>query len=477
MSRKALDIFTILIFFISLHCSSYCSSPASAHSNKQFKLLKDVRSLKHNLSQLYHLDKARLSRRRLDQQSPSPSAAVAQFMVENDSMHNGLYYTKVSLGSPPKELFVQIDTAVSDMWVSCSSCNGCPQTGNFYDASKSSTSYLISCSDMWCQRGAPNTCAMEQQIQCTYSLNYRVFTGAELSGYYVSDVIHLDTNGTSDTSPTVHFGCTTFMTQSFMGIEGNLGLGKSGHSLISQLHDQGDAPKVFFHCLSGSDGESGAGILVLGHPQGQNVVYTPLVDTWLGYYINLKSISVDGQTLAIDPSTFALLDRVGGTQIDSGYNLAYLPADAYFSFVEAVTKLVSHSVQPHLINGRHCYLSTSSVLYSVLDKFPMISLNFEGDASMHLRPKDYLIQDYLEGESEVWCIGFMESTHGNTVLGDLVLKDKLIVYDLEAERLGWTNYDCSSYINATSTVSSDAPCVILGWVLWVIIVVWHVFVI
>ncbi|PWA44501.1 aspartic protein-like protein 2 [Artemisia annua] len=58
----------------------------------------------------------------------------------------------------------------------------------------------------------------------------------------------------------------------------------------------------------------------------------------------------------------------------------------------------------------------------------------------------------------------MESTHGNTVLGDLVLKNELIVYDLEAERIGWTNYDCSSYINAASTVSSDAPCVILGWI-------------
>ncbi|PWA76302.1 hypothetical protein CTI12_AA235840 [Artemisia annua] len=91
MSRRAFDIFTILIFFIAFHCSSHCSSPASAHSNKQFKLLKDVRSVKHGLSQLYHLDKVRLSRRRLDQQSPSPSslAAIAQFSVENDSMHNG----------------------------------------------------------------------------------------------------------------------------------------------------------------------------------------------------------------------------------------------------------------------------------------------------------------------------------------------------------------------------------------------------
>lgn len=37
-----------------------------------------------------------------------------------------LYYTKVQLGSPPREFFVQIDTGSDVLWVSCSSCNGCP---------------------------------------------------------------------------------------------------------------------------------------------------------------------------------------------------------------------------------------------------------------------------------------------------------------------------------------------------------------
>lgn len=37
-----------------------------------------------------------------------------------------LYYTKVQLGSPPREFYVQIDTGSDVLWVSCSSCNGCP---------------------------------------------------------------------------------------------------------------------------------------------------------------------------------------------------------------------------------------------------------------------------------------------------------------------------------------------------------------
>jgi hypothetical protein len=39
-----------------------------------------------------------------------------------------LYFTKVNLGTPPREFYVQIDTGSDVLWVSCASCNGCPQT-------------------------------------------------------------------------------------------------------------------------------------------------------------------------------------------------------------------------------------------------------------------------------------------------------------------------------------------------------------
>jgi len=39
-----------------------------------------------------------------------------------------LYFTKVNLGTPPREFYVQIDTGSDVLWVSCASCVGCPQT-------------------------------------------------------------------------------------------------------------------------------------------------------------------------------------------------------------------------------------------------------------------------------------------------------------------------------------------------------------
>lgn len=39
-----------------------------------------------------------------------------------------LYFTKVKLGNPEREFNVQIDTGSDILWVTCSPCDGCPET-------------------------------------------------------------------------------------------------------------------------------------------------------------------------------------------------------------------------------------------------------------------------------------------------------------------------------------------------------------
>ncbi|TYI85043.1 hypothetical protein E1A91_D05G410500v1 [Gossypium mustelinum] len=41
-----------------------------------------------------------------------------------------------------------------------------------------------------------------------------------------------------------------------------------------------------------------------------------------------------------------------------------------------------------------------------------------------------------------------------TILGDLVLKDKIFVYDLLNQRIGWTNYDCSMSVNVSTNINT-----------------------
>ncbi|KAK0604163.1 hypothetical protein LWI29_012715 [Acer saccharum] len=370
----------------------------------------------------------------------------------------GLYYTKVQLGSPPREFNVQIDTGSDVLWVSCSSCNGCPVSSglqqvqlNFFDPGSSSTASLISCSDQRCSLGlqsADSGCAA-QNNQCSYTFQYG--DGSGTSGYYVADLMHLDTilegSLTSNSSAQIFFGCSTLqtgdLTKPDRAVDGIFGFGQQSMSVISQLSSQGITPRVFSHCLKGNGGSGG--ILVLGEVVEPNIVYSPLVPSQPHYNLNLQSISVNGQTLPIDSSVFATSSNKG-TIVDSGTTLAYLAEGAYDPFMNAILGSVSQTVHPIVNKGNQCYIVTSSVA----DLFPQVSFNFAGGASLILNPQDYLIQQNSIGGAAVWCIGF-QKIQGQTILGDLVLKDKIFVYDLEGQRIGWTDYDCSMSVNVSTT--------------------------
>ncbi|KAG5140829.1 hypothetical protein JHK84_034597 [Glycine max] len=414
------------------------------------------------------------------------SSGVVDFSVQGtfDPFQVGLYYTKVQLGTPPVEFNVQIDTGSDVLWVSCNSCNGCPQTSglqiqlNFFDPGSSSTSSMIACSDQRCNNGKQSsdaTCS-SQNNQCSYTFQYG--DGSGTSGYYVSDMMHLNTifegsMTTNSTAPVV-FGCsnqqTGDLTKSDRAVDGIFGFGQQEMSVISQLSSQGIAPRIFSHCLKGDS--SGGGILVLGEIVEPNIVYTSLVpaqmecldedmtlapidsyetmDGMPHYNLNLQSISVNGQTLQIDSSVFATSNS-RGTIVDSGTTLAYLAEEAYDPFVSAITAAIPQSVRTVVSRGNQCYLITSSVT----DVFPQVSLNFAGGASMILRPQDYLIQQNSIGGAAVWCIGFQKiQGQGITILGDLVLKDKIVVYDLAGQRIGWANYDCSLSVNVSATTGT-----------------------
>ncbi|KAJ7981091.1 aspartic proteinase-like protein 2 [Quillaja saponaria] len=394
----------------------------------------------------------------------SPLVAWFDFPVGGtfDPLLVGLYFARVQLGSPPREFYVQIDTGSDILWVSCSSCNGCPETSrlqsqlNFFDPQSSSTASLISCSDRRCSSRVQSSDAScsSQNNQCTYTFQYG--DGSGTSGYYVSDLMHFDTilggSVTTNSSAPIVFGCSNMqtgeLTKSDRAIDGIFGFGQQDMSVISQLSSQGLAPKAFSHCLKGENG--GGGILVLGEIVAPNIVYSPLVPSQPHYNLNLQSISVNSQTLPIDPEVFVTSSN-RGTVIDSGTTLAYLAEEAYDPFISAISAAVPQSVRTDFSKGNLCYVITSSVS----DIFPQVSLNFAGGASMILRSQDYLVLQNSIGGASVWCIGILKSQgQGITILGDLVLKDKIVVYDLAGQRIGWSNYDCSMSVNVSTTSST-----------------------
>ncbi|XP_022752630.1 aspartic proteinase-like protein 2 [Durio zibethinus] len=399
------------------------------------------------------------------------SVGVVDFSLQGtyDPFLVGLYYTQLQLGSPPRDFYVQIDTGSDVLWIGCNSCNGCPQSSGLkiqltlYDPKSSSTSSLVSCSDKRCKAGvqtSDSSCS-GQSNQCSYSFQYG--DGSGTSGYYVSDLLHFDTildgSMTANSTAPIMFGCSTVqtgdLTKSDRAVDGIFGFGQQSLSVISQLSSQGITPRVFSHCLKGNNG--GGGILVFGEILEPNMVYTPLVPSQPHYNLNLLSISVGGKVLSINPSVFSTSNNQG-TIVDSGTTLAYLADEAYDAFVNAITNTVSQTASPYVSNGNQCYQMTSSIT----DIFPQVSLNFAG-ASMILNPQDYLVQQNSNGGVTVWCIGFQKIQGQKiTILGDLVLKDKIVVYDLVNQRIGWTNYDCSMSVNVTAKVNTGTEFVDAG---------------
>ncbi|XP_050243364.1 aspartic proteinase 36 isoform X2 [Quercus robur] len=388
---------------------------------------------------------------------------VVDFSVQgsSDPYFVGLYFTKVKLGSPPKEFNVQIDTGSDILWVTCNSCSDCPQSSalgiqlNFFDAASSSTAALVSCSDPICTSALQSTATIcpSQNNQCSYSFQYG--DGSGTSGYYVSDALYFDMvlgqSLMANSSATIVFGCSTYqsgdLTKTDKAVDGIFGFGQGGLSVISQLSSRGVTPKVFSHCLKG-DG-NGGGILVLGEILEPGIAYSPLVPSQPHYNLYLQSIAVNGQLLPIDPSVFATSNN-RGTIVDSGTTLAYLVAEAYDPFVSSITANVQQSVTPIISKGNQCYLVSTSVI----DIFPQVSLNFVG-ASMVLKPEEYLVHLGFTDGAATWCIGFQRVQEGVTILGDLVLKDKIFVYDLAHQRIGWANYDCSLSVNVSITSGKE----------------------
>ncbi|CAN6447510.1 unnamed protein product [Victoria cruziana] len=368
----------------------------------------------------------------------------------------GLYYTELWIGSPPKHYFVQVDTGSDQLWVNCIQCRDCPKTSDLgleltlYDPSGSSSGSLVSCKDDFCSmlyRGRVSGCT--PSALCQFYLQYG--DGSTSRGYFIRDIMQYNQlTGNFKTSPvnaSVVFGCSVHETgqldASSQAVDGIMGFGQSNTSVVSQLASGGKVKKMFAHCL---DGVNGGGIFIIGQVVEPRVKMTPLVANQSHYNVYMRAIDVGGVMLRLPSNVFDTGHRVEdrlGTIIDSGTTLTYIAEEAFNPLMKAILSY-GPRVQYYTLEGSSCFRYTGSVD----DAFPYVTFYFENSVTMKVQPHEYLYQisDFD------WCIGFQNSgsqnsdSRGWTVLGDLVLANRLVVYDLENQAVGWANYDCSSSI-------------------------------
>lgn len=377
----------------------------------------------------------------------------------------GLYFAKIGIGSPPKDFHVQVDTGSDLLWVNCAECENCPTKSNLgfklsvYDTKSSSTSNKVTCDQEFCTStldGRLPSC--KPNMLCNYNIAYG--DGSATSGYYVKDNIQLDkvtgNHQTTSTNGTVVFGCGAKQSgnlgKSPAAVDGILGFGQANASIISQLASSGKVKRQFSHCL---DNVKGGGIYAIGEvvePKVKNT--TPLVPNMPHYTVSMKTIEVGGDAIELTTDIFGLFGDRKSAVIDSGTTLAYLTPEVFEPFMKKIfarqSGLKLHTVEEQFT----CFEYTGKVD----DGFPIVKFGFKSSASMTVYPHDYLFRL----RDNVWCSGWqsnsMKSKDGKsvTLLGDLVLSNKLVLYDLENQAIGWTDYNCTSSIKLKDDKSGQA---------------------
>ncbi|CAI5466628.1 unnamed protein product [Closterium sp. Yama58-4] len=389
----------------------------------------------------------------------------------------GLYWAEVQLGQPVQKFKVQIDTGSDVMWVTCSPCLACPVGSTVvlsppYDITKSSTAQVVDCSTSTCSALQQTRRTLGQGCldilypnsgdpRCYYGIQYA--DNSSSTGYLVRDKLSFSTLGGDPASMDYLFGCGFKQSGNLVSgnhlVDGVMGLNMGALSMLTQMQAARKTNGVFAHCLGGE--ELGGGSLIFGTVLEDGLLYTSLLDDRSHYYVQLNGISVAGQRLpGIDQSSFSPQQDVfggsgslqgGGVIIDSGTTLAMFPTPIYNTWLDAVTSLITLP-QVGATSDFLCYDFGSNKYEDLSKYFPTVTLHFEG-ADMTVEPPGYVFL-HSNGVVMAACIGWQAMLGGDfstiTVIGDIVLRNHLVVYDTDNMKLGWAPYDCS-----VGTITAD----------------------
>ncbi|XP_070026766.1 aspartic proteinase 36 isoform X1 [Nicotiana tabacum] len=413
--------------------------------------------------------------------------AAADFLLGGNGSPTGaaLYFTKLSIGTPSKDYHVQVDTGSDLFWVNCARCLKCPTKSKLgidlvqYDLQASTTGKFITCEQDVCTTmfdAASSECKVGKP--CEYLVTYG--DGSSTGGYFVKDNIYLDqVSGdykTSSLQGSVAFGCSSQQSgdlgTSTNAVDGIIGFGEANSSVISQLAAAGTVKKMFAHCL---DGVKGGGIFAIGQVVEPKVNSAPLLPNRAHYTLSLKDIEVGKEVLDIPTSLFESKSSKKAI-IDSGTTLVYLPSKAYNALMNKLMSKQPQLKTHHLDGDFDCFIYSGNVD----DGFPAVTFQFVGNLSLTAYPHDYLFEvrpllavyvlcrgsirkglsTFTKIGDNEWCIGWQEGTQGKDgneiyLLGDLLLSNKLVLYDLEKQTIGWTQYDCSSSIKVKDETSGN----------------------
>ncbi|GAA0163190.1 hypothetical protein LIER_19116 [Lithospermum erythrorhizon] len=373
------------------------------------------------------------------------------------STGSGQYFITLHLGTPPQPLLLVADTGSDLIWVTCSACKNCstrPQHSAFL-ARHSSTFAPFHCYNEACKL-VPHPSHVpcnhtRHHSTCRYEYSYS--DGSTTSGFYGRETTSFNTSlGKEVLFPKLQFGCGFRVTgpsisgPSFNGAQGVMGLGRGPISLSSQLGKK--FGRKFSYCLMDYTlaPPPTSYLIIGGRARNDEVLrskmsYTPLLVNAFSptfYYIRVKDVFIDDVKLPISPSVWAIDESGnGGTVIDSGTTLTFLPLGAYDGVVAEFKKRVKLPEPSVPITDFDFCFNVSAGRVSSL---PRLSFRLAGGSIFSPPPQNYFIDTAMD----VKCLALQSvaSPVGFSVIGNLMQQGFMFEFDRDRSRLGFTRSGC-----------------------------------
>ncbi|PWA54783.1 Aspartic peptidase [Artemisia annua] len=372
----------------------------------------------------------------------NPSSTIL-FRVTGNIYPDGYHYLKVDLGDPPIPYLFDFDTGSHFTWIQCDApCQKCLPAPNppYIPVSRK----LVGCRHPICDeiRYPKDHVCESPNEPCTYYIRYA--DGGSSLGVVINDPFPLTyTNGTL-IKPEISFGCGYHQKHPDPAnrphVDGILGLGSGKESILSQLRELGLVKSVVGHCFS----KQGDGYLFLGDEfVPSRAVWTPIITTnefARRYFLGVAELYVGLYTTGI---------RNLRVVFDNAATHTYFASEAYATLVSTITKdikekkleEVNDDDLPLCWKGPQPFESIEDVIH----KFRPISLSFLENPQytlFEMYPEAYLIVKH-----GIVCLGILDSVLLQaptvTLIGAISFQDKLIIYDNENQKIGWTTANCN----------------------------------
>lgn len=378
----------------------------------------------------------------------------------SEALYNGigLYIANISIGTPPQNMSVQLDTGSSDLWVPTTQSNICSEPscdawGSFDPQASKSFDVLNNLGDFEIHYGDGS------QYQGSYFSDNLVLGEAKLKGV---------TMAAAESAQNLVGSGSALANNGLMGIgfdsfEARVNQGDRPYlGVVSQLKKQGFI-KTLSYSLWLDDEDAQTGSILFGGVDTSKyiapLIALPMVAFDYGETTQVNEVAVEMTSVELksDAGTISLTDKnlVVPALLDSGTTSAYFPSDISQKILDAFGA-VEDPLSPNPLVA--CNLSTSKATFV---------FGFGGSSGPKISvPIAQLVREYdgvtVFKDGTAACeLQIQTSEEDQVILGDTFLRSAYVVYHLEAKTIALANSNInpSGSPDIQEITSSDIPSI------------------